>query len=96
MLVQPAFAHTCPPAHVVPHAPQFCGSVEVSTHRPLQLVSPVGHVAPQTLLPHTWPGAQVMPHAPQLCGSRTVSTHVPEQTSWPAGHAHAPLVQAWV
>jgi hypothetical protein len=60
------------------------------------LVSAVGHVAPQTLLPHTWPGAQVMPHAPQLCGSRTVSTHVPEQTSWPAGHAHAPLVQAWV
>lgn len=49
--------------HALPQAPQLCWFMAVSTHTPLQLVSPAG----QTHIPetHEAPAAQTFPHPPQ-------------------------------
>ena len=52
------------PAHDVPHAPQFAGSVCVLMHTPLHDAYPVGHTHAPPL--HDLPPVQTLPHAPQL------------------------------
>jgi hypothetical protein len=90
---------------VVPHAPQFFGSFERSTHAPLHvpLPSPQAHDPPE----HTSPAAHAFAHAPQFAGSLEVSmqdcphcvrpvlqpaAHRPRSHTWFAAHVvpHAP------
>jgi hypothetical protein len=52
------------PAHDVPHAPQFAGSVCVLMHAPLHDTNPVGHTQAPEL--HVVPPVQTLPQAPQL------------------------------
>jgi hypothetical protein len=68
----------------LPHVPQLFGSVVVSVHSPLQLVSP----PPQTHAPlvHDAPVPQALPHAPQSNGSLVRSTHALLQFVRPVPH----------
>ena len=68
----------------MPHAPQFCGSVMVSTHWLLQFSRGLRQ-APQTPFPQNWPPGQTMPQAPQLAASVRVSTQRPLHSDWPFG-----------
>jgi len=58
--------HIAPPEHLVPHVPQFCSSVCVSTHSPLQRSS-IGAVHCGRHIPpmHVAPSGHGMPHLPQ-------------------------------
>jgi hypothetical protein len=73
---------------VVPHAPQFMGSVLVSTHTPPHVVDPAEQT--QTPLVHASPLAHVRPHAPQLFRSDETSAHPVAHATSPAGQMHAP------
>ena len=63
--------------------PQFAGSLEVVTQRPLQNVEPTGHA--QVPLVHEVPMGQMKPHTPQLALSVLVLVQVPLQLIWPTG-----------
>ena len=76
----------------MPHAPQFDGSVVVSTHAPPHDSRFPGQ--PHTPLVQAAPGAQALPHAPQFCGSFLVFTHWPlAQIVWPGAQLHTPPEQ---
>ena len=71
--------------------PQLLGSVETSTHRPLQARSPVGHWhCPETQVAST---GQSRPQAPQLVTSVERSAQPPLQATSPVGQMQTPLVQ---
>ena len=65
------------PCNVVPHAPQFAGSLPVETQRPSHRVAPAGHA--QVALVHVVPIGHALPHVPQLPESFDVLTHAPPQ-----------------
>ena len=71
----------------MPHAPQFCGSLPVSTHAPLHAVAP----AWQLHFPaaQAWRAAQTVAHEPQWFGSLVASMHAPLQASSVPGQAQA-------
>jgi len=79
----------------LPHVPQLRGSVSVSVHVPLQLVSPPPHThAPfvqEAPVPHC------VPHAPQSNGSLERSTHALLQLVVPPLHVvvQTPCEQTW-
>lgn len=76
-------------------APQFVGSLRVSTHAPLQAVEPEAQLSAHlpweqvSILPH------LVPHAPQFATSAARFTHAPAQAVYPASHVipHWPLAQ---
>jgi hypothetical protein len=72
------------PAHSVPQAPQFCGSVLLSTHTPPHSVRFAG----QTHAPDTQVCApeQTLPHVPQLALFTAVSTQVVPHSVSPPLH----------
>lgn len=77
--------------HVVPHAPQFFGSVFGSMHVPPHTICPVGHA--HLLLAQDAPVAHVVVQLPQCAVLDVMSTHwlfVP-QGPRPAAHWHAPI-----
>ena len=59
--------------------PQLALSVVVSTHLPLQSVSPLWQLRLQVPALHTSPELQAVAQAPQLALSVIVSTHLPEE-----------------
>jgi hypothetical protein len=67
--------------HIVPHAPQLVTSLCMSTHTPLQSVSPPEHE--HELAEQFWLGSHIVPHMPQLFGSLRVSTQPPAHIIWP-------------
>jgi hypothetical protein len=82
--VHAAPLQTRPGGHTVPQAPQFEGSVSVSTQVPAQAMAFEGQVhAPLT---HWKPAAQRRPHPPQFRGSVEVSTQPPPQGVSPDAH----------
>jgi hypothetical protein len=91
--VHVAAMQVAPAVHAFPHAPQLAGSVWVSTHAELQLVSVPGQAAVQSPLLHTWLAPHAMPHAPQFLGSFNVAAQVPPQFTSVKGQVHWPLVQ---
>ena len=81
--------------HVVPHAPQFFGSVFVSTQVPLHTDCPVGHT--HWLLVQEAPVAHAVVQLPQCAVLAVMSTHwlfVPHGPR-PAAHWHAPIQHDW-
>ena len=75
-----------------PQAPQWPGSVAVSTQAPAHKVAPAAQVSTQLPPVHTWAPAQAWPHIPQLEELVWRSTHDPEQRVWPAGQPQAPAM----
>jgi hypothetical protein len=82
----------------VPHLPQFIGFVCVSTHSPLQTVSPLlpfGHLQLPPL--HVVGAPQTLLQAPQFIESVLVSTQVSMHsvcvTPLASGHTHLPASQ---
>jgi hypothetical protein len=65
-------------------APQFAGSVCVSTQWPLHAVIVPGHE--QTPAMHVVPAAHVVPQVPQFIGSIVGSTHTLPHDACPVGH----------
>lgn len=86
---------TEPTEQAMVHEPQWSGSLEVSTHTPLQLVVPCGQ--PQVPLLHTWPAGQILPQVPQLSGSVAVLVQAPAQEVCPVAQVvlQMPPVQTW-
>ena len=82
--VQAPLLHTRPGGQIVPQAPQFEGSVCVSTQFPAHATALGGQV--QAPLTHKKPGAQTRPHPPQFKGSLEVSTQPPPQDILPEAH----------
>jgi hypothetical protein len=80
------FAHTIPPVHLTPQAPQWLLSEVMSAHAPPQLVRPALQLPVQAPWLHTWGEVQVPPQRPQLAGSARRSTHTPLHSRLPAGH----------
>ncbi len=77
--------HTVPVEQTFPHALQFCGSLERSTHLPLHLPMPVGHKhAPEM---QEVPPVHANSHAPQCLEFDCTSTHEPPQFVKPVPHA---------
>src|SRR6185437_2586063 len=91
-LVQTAFVHVSPAGQTSPHEPQLFGSLEVSTHVPLQ-IAPVHVEDVHVPAVQLCPARQTWPHAPQLLGSLEVSTHVPLQSAPLHEAMHAPAMQ---
>jgi hypothetical protein len=60
---------------VIPHAPQFCGSVIKLAQRPLHVVCPAAQRTWQFPPTHDSPAAHARPHIPQCRSSVRVSTH---------------------
>jgi hypothetical protein len=63
---------TWPALQVVPHAPQFCGSVWRFVQKapaPVPQASGVEAGQAQALFTQAWPTGQATPHPPQLAGS---------------------------
>lgn len=81
-------AHCSRPEQVFPQPPQLARSVTVSTHVPLQLVSPPVQPARQTPAWQAWPEGHAVPHAPQLAASVWTFTHCPL-------HRVVPVPQGW-
>jgi hypothetical protein len=97
---QDPFTHMLPPPQCTPQPPQLRGSLLVSVHWPMQVVSPAPHAhMPFT---HDAPVPQIVPQAPQSNGSFIRSTHAllqfvsplpqlvvhtPEEQTWPVPHA---------
>jgi hypothetical protein len=78
------------PKQSCPQAPQFCGSVAVSTHSPPHAVASFG----QTHFP-AWQNTHTLPQAPQFAGSLLVSTHMfPHWTAGAWQVAHVPVLVA--
>lgn len=86
--------HGDPAAQMLPHAPQFCPLVCVSTQMPPHAVCVGGHVAHgalQTPFTQPVPAGHTWPHAPQLLTSMLVYVHVPPQFVEPLLQPHVPL-----
>ncbi len=66
-----------PLPQLLPHAPQFAGSLMVLVHRPLHVTKPVGQPIWQTPFWHAWPAPHAMPQPPQFAGSFVVLMHWP-------------------
>jgi hypothetical protein len=85
-------AHTAvalgPVGQVVPHAPQFVGSVETSVQRALvpQARSGVAQFAAHAPLEHTVPAGHTRPHWPQLALSVRRSRQTLAHTERPPPH----------
>jgi hypothetical protein len=79
-----------PALQVVPHAPQFSGSVCVSAQRPPHATVGFAHVAAHAPAEQTDPAAHFVPHVPQFVGLVCVSTQAPLQTApaAPPGQPH--------
>lgn len=73
----------------MPHAPQFEGSICVSTHFPPQFTVPPRHCEAHVPLEQTSPLAHAFAHAPQFAGSICVSTHFPPQSVVPPAQLEA-------
>lgn len=86
------FMHEPPGPQLMPHPPQFVGSLAVFTHAPLQSCSPGGQV--QAPLVQVWPGAHTLVQLPQCFGSVPVSTQALPHWVFPGGQPHTPLVHA--
>jgi hypothetical protein len=72
----------------MPQPPQSSGSVVVSVHTLLHVISPVGHVQLPEM--HDAPEGHTVPHPPQLLVSRVVSKQPAEpQAVSPVPHRHA-------
>ena len=71
---------SCPAAHAVPQAPQFAGSVSVSTQLLPHCVEPPRHATAHCPIEQSSPAAHVVPQAPQFAGSFIVSMQAPLQT----------------
>jgi hypothetical protein len=77
---------------LIEHAPQFVGSVVVSTHTPLQTEcggaqhTPLMHISPAVVL-------HAFPHEPQFIASVWKLRQIPAHAVVPVGHTHAPLTQ---
>jgi hypothetical protein len=82
-----------PPVQMTPQAPQFWGSVVVSTHALPHASVIAEHDGAHALEAQTSPVAHVMPHAPQLPGSVVRSTQRPPQFFCPAGQRQTPFTQ---
>ena len=83
-----------PTGHAAPHAPQFAGSLETSTHAVPHVTSPVLHA--HTLAVHVCPVPHFVPHPPQLLLSLVVSVQVPggaPQVVSPVGQVHVLATQ---
>ena len=76
--------HTCIDEQVVPHMPQFFGSLVTSVHTVLQRICPDGQ--PHVPFVHCVPARQAMPQPPQFAGSLLMSTHERPHTVWFAAH----------
>jgi len=95
------------PAQIWPHIPQFWAFSVVFTHRPLQMVKPVGQL--HLPLVQLVPPVHVTPHAPQLFSSEFVFVHcpphdvkplqlcwqLPPMQTWPAAQALPHIPQFW-
>lgn len=70
------FEQIDPAPQMVPHVPQFVGSVCVFVQVPAQTIAPAA-MPVHTHEPdrHACAGGQVIPHAPQLFASNCVLTH---------------------
>jgi len=86
--------HTSPPLHAMAQAPQFSGSVAVSSQLCPQAVNGAVQVATQAPAwqklvapPHA------LPHIPQLSGSPASERQMPPQSWVPVGHVHEPSTQ---
>jgi hypothetical protein len=80
-----------PAEHVVPHAPQFCGSDASSLQKPPHFLG----LTPAQLQTPAWQlssGAHAVPHALQFSGSDVRSLQTPLQR-FAGAQAHAPLSQ---
>ena len=77
------FVHVWPAPQRTLQPPQFAGSLEVVTQRPLQNVEPAGHA--QVPLVHDVPMGQMKPHTPQFALSVLVLLQVPLQLICPTG-----------
>jgi hypothetical protein len=80
--------HVSPVPQIIPHAPQFDGSVCVLTHVPPHDICPAGH--PHTPALHTCVGGHTVLQPPQCIRSVCVFTHAPEHDVSPVLHAHTP------
>jgi hypothetical protein len=67
----------------MPHDPQFCESIFVSTQRPLQAEVPAPQMNEHEPFEHNWFAGQALPHAPQLAGLLDVSMQTPLQSVVP-------------
>jgi len=74
--------HDSPPPQAWSQAPQWFGSVAVSTHSSPQLVWP-GAPQPQLPLRQTWLAAQRWPQLPQFAESPRTSVQAPPHASSP-------------
>ncbi len=83
--------HTESDAHTTSQLPQWATFVSVSTHKPPQLVVPLGHSSAHDPVAHTSSSGQATPHNPQLPGSTAVSTHAPAHRTSGAGHVSTQL-----
>ncbi len=83
------------PSQVVPHAPQFASSRNLSMHTPAQSVCPDGHAhAPDTQL---CPGTHAFVHDPQCALSVAVfmQPDASQKVCPASAHAQRPLAQVW-
>jgi len=78
---------TSPAAQVVPQAPQFLGSLTVSTQAAPHLVAPPAQLMAHWPMEQTSPAAQAVLQAPQFLGSLAVSTHAVPHIVTPGPHA---------
>lgn len=86
---------TCADVHFVLHAPQFSGSLLLSTQTPPQTICPLGHwQIPET---HERPPVQTVPHVPQFASSVAVLTQSNPHAVVPGRHcvAQAPARHSW-
>jgi hypothetical protein len=77
-------------AQVRLHAPQFCGSLLVSTHKPLQLVRPAAQPVMQLPWLQKVPAPHTVVQLPQWLLSVDGSIQAPLQRSCPAGQPQVP------
>src|SRR5690349_16142762 len=84
--------HVPPSPHALSQAPQWLGSICVSTQAPSHSVRPP-QSSVQAPIEQTWLGVQALPQPPQSCGSVCVSTQAPSHSSWPLGHTQLPALQ---
>jgi hypothetical protein len=75
----------------VPHAPQFCVSLEGLTHLPPQRTWGAGHT--QAPLAQIEPPVQALPQALQCDEFHCKSTHSLPHCAYPCWQAHVPLLQ---
>lgn len=80
----------------MPHAPQFAGSLFVSTQRFPHCVVPPPHEESHLPFEQNSLGAHAVPHAPQFAGSKSVTVQTPLQSVAPGPHWLLPPVPVLV